>query len=395
MFIMYAADSTNVTVSPRLGTGQVQPQFDSSAQISVLEGTGIGSDGSLIANVRCDTCLSWTGGSMDPTDSSSNWIWGYKTGNAIDSTSTSANIQQHSYFSEFTLDLTKGTGGSSSNPFVQSSDSSSSSSGASASGSSAGATATATATASPTGGVSAPLASSNPSSAGSSHALRDPNYNVRVAHAVIMPLVFIIFFPVAALTIYLPYSNKVRYIHAPLQVLSLILMIVGFALGVKLATSRDETDKYHEIVGYIVVFSLILFQPALGLGQHLYFRRTGGRSPMGHFHRWLGRIIVALGVVNGGLGFMQSGPLGSENEPHYAVILYSCVAGVIFLIYLSILFMSNAAAGRSGSGSIPEKKNRHRQGYEMYSSSPSVSAPRHEPDDNYYGGNRQPSRRYR
>merc|ERR1711939_613994 len=64
MFVVYAADSTNVTVSPRLGTGHTQPQVNGDAQISVLEGTGIASDGSLVANVRCechlDACRPWT-----------------------------------------------------------------------------------------------------------------------------------------------------------------------------------------------------------------------------------------------------------------------------------------------------------------------------------------------
>merc|ERR1711939_640385 len=95
MFVVYAADSTNVTVSPRLGTGHTQPQVNGDAQISVLEGTGIASDGSLVANVRCDSCLNWSGGSMDPTDSSSSWIYAYKSGDALDSTSTDESISQH------------------------------------------------------------------------------------------------------------------------------------------------------------------------------------------------------------------------------------------------------------------------------------------------------------
>lgn len=53
IFVMYA-DSTgaNVTVSPRLGVGHVQPKSDTSAQVTLLEGSGI-ANGQMIANIKC------------------------------------------------------------------------------------------------------------------------------------------------------------------------------------------------------------------------------------------------------------------------------------------------------------------------------------------------------
>ncbi len=53
MFLIYADSSgSNITLSPRLGKGEVEPDFDSEAQISLLEGTGI-ANGVMTANVRC------------------------------------------------------------------------------------------------------------------------------------------------------------------------------------------------------------------------------------------------------------------------------------------------------------------------------------------------------
>jgi len=53
MFIMYTDSSgTNVTLSPRLGTGHVEPKYNSAAQITMLEGTGV-SNGVMTANFRC------------------------------------------------------------------------------------------------------------------------------------------------------------------------------------------------------------------------------------------------------------------------------------------------------------------------------------------------------
>ena len=53
IFVAYAsASGRNVTLSPRVGRGYVQPRFDSTAQVSLLEGSGI-ADGRMTVNVRC------------------------------------------------------------------------------------------------------------------------------------------------------------------------------------------------------------------------------------------------------------------------------------------------------------------------------------------------------
>lgn len=53
IFIMYTDSSgSNVTVSPRLGTGHSQPNYNSDAKITLLDGTGV-SNGKMVANVKC------------------------------------------------------------------------------------------------------------------------------------------------------------------------------------------------------------------------------------------------------------------------------------------------------------------------------------------------------
>ena len=52
IFIVYADSSgSNVTLSPRLGHGNFQPDFDDQAQVSLLGGSGI-ANGKITANVR-------------------------------------------------------------------------------------------------------------------------------------------------------------------------------------------------------------------------------------------------------------------------------------------------------------------------------------------------------
>ena len=53
IFVIYAdAGSTNVTLSPRLGKGHVEPLFNQDAEVFLLEGSGI-KNGQITANVRC------------------------------------------------------------------------------------------------------------------------------------------------------------------------------------------------------------------------------------------------------------------------------------------------------------------------------------------------------
>ena len=54
IFVIYAdASGNNVTLSPRLGKGHVEPEFNSEAQVFLLDGSGI-ANGMMTANVRCE-----------------------------------------------------------------------------------------------------------------------------------------------------------------------------------------------------------------------------------------------------------------------------------------------------------------------------------------------------
>jgi hypothetical protein len=52
-FVIYTSGSgTNVTLSPRLGSGHNTPTFNSAAQVTLLEGSGV-KDGVMTANIKC------------------------------------------------------------------------------------------------------------------------------------------------------------------------------------------------------------------------------------------------------------------------------------------------------------------------------------------------------
>ena len=120
IFVVYTNGKGNVTVSPRLGTGYVEPKHDTAANITLLEGLGV-VNGRMVANVRCENCGSWSGGSMDFTSTTAVWIAASKSRNPLASPDFSENIQQHDDYSPFSWDLSVAKGGASNNPFLNSS----------------------------------------------------------------------------------------------------------------------------------------------------------------------------------------------------------------------------------------------------------------------------------
>ena len=53
IFMVYGdADGQNVTLSPRLTSGYVMPNYNQAAQVTLLPGSGI-NNGTMTANVRC------------------------------------------------------------------------------------------------------------------------------------------------------------------------------------------------------------------------------------------------------------------------------------------------------------------------------------------------------
>lgn len=156
-----------------------------------------------------------------------------------------------------------------------------------------------------------------------------------------MSVLFLLFFPLIALTLYLRTTKKVRYIHMPLQLLSIILLIIGLGAGILLGKNIDAMSETHEVLGYFITGCLIFIQPILGIYQHLYYHKTHGRSALGVCHQWLGRLVILAGIVNGGLGFQQTSAMGLTSwVPLWAVVAYSIVAVVVFLIYVTVVVAS-------------------------------------------------------
>ncbi|KAK9780821.1 hypothetical protein SCAR479_02007 [Seiridium cardinale] len=334
MFIMYTDGSGNVTISPRLGTNHVMPTEDTSsnaADLTLLAGSGV--DGNTMrANVLCTNCDKWDGGEMSLSSTSASWIAAWKSGSSLDTTSKSASIQQHDEDpGSFTVDLTGATVSSDSNPFVAASgnsssggDSSSGSSGSSGSGS----TGSDSGSGSSSGGIS-----QNTSSSQTPHLI--------AAHGIIMAITFVIMYPIGS--ILMPLLGKWA-IHAAWQIVSFLLMWAGFGLGVVVAQRTFYNfSATHTQLGTVVVV-LMVAQPALGFIHHRRYLATQRRTLISTAHLAYGRILMALGVINGGLGLRLAG------ASHSLITAYSVVAAIIAVAYLAVKLFTHWRQRKAGNG---------------------------------------------
>lgn len=336
IFLMYQDGMGNLTLSPRLGERYSMPRLDSSdtaARLVLLEGSGVSEDGTtMTANVACPNCEKWSGGEMVLSSTSASWIAAWKEGPSLATTDRAATIAQHDGHAQFKVDLTQATVDSDSNPFIlRETDGGDGGDGGSSSGPGQG---------SGSGGIVVTTTSSRGS--------------VLAAHGVIMALVMAVLYPLGSLV--MPLVGK-WWVHGAWQVIAFCLMWAGFGLGVETARQRDMVSganqpsacptsrltvtqiftERHTILGTVVV-ALMAIQPGLGYLHHLQYLKTRRRGVVSYVHIWWGRILMVLGVVNGGLGLHLS------SERNSLVVAYSVVAAVTFLCY--VLYKSFVVFGR-------------------------------------------------
>lgn len=146
--------------------------------------------------------------------------------------------------------------------------------------------------------------------------------------------------------------NSVLKVHIAIQVLSWLLFITAFGLGLYYGITGKYMTEAHPIIG-IVLVAMLVFQPFAGWLHHKQFLRTGQRSAISHGHIWVGRIAIILGMINGGLGLELGGV-----ETRY-VIAYSVVAGVMGVAYLGSIVYGEIARSRRTSVVSSEREKTH------------------------------------
>ncbi|CEL09736.1 hypothetical protein ASPCAL12866 [Aspergillus calidoustus] len=312
MFLVYASASNphNITISPRTATGHVPPLYNHHTHISLLPTSSSGIDNGIItAEIECHTCLEGYGGSMDPSSTSTHWVWAFRErpasgdGGSLRSDDVTAAIHFHDSFGRVTVDLSRARTGHSSSPGDG-------------------------------GGYQDPFtdpdfravrpADGTASSGGSIHS------SLVTAHAVLMSLTFLVFFPLFALSV--PLGYPLLKVHAPLQASTVLSTLIGAGIGlyIWLSWGIPPSAAPHPILGLALISLLTFILPTLGYLQHLHFVRVGRKGIYAYAHRWLARLVILVGVGNGVVGLLWA---GAERR---LVGWYVAFATLVLLVYVGI-----------------------------------------------------------
>lgn len=294
------------------------PTHDSSAGISLLEGSGI-VDGRMVANVRCTNCQQWDGGSMTLSDPSSEWIYAHRSGQPIDSDDLNAAISQHDSNGAFQWDLTRASGGSSGNPFTDAATNASSS----------------TTTSGRNSWTQMSSAAQN---------------RMIVAHGALASLAFIALFPLGAILVRVAHLPHLAWVHGGLQITGYAIFISAAGIGIFMARGGSYLAEPHAVIG-LLLLAVLFFMPFLGIVHHKMYKKVQKRTVWTYAHSFTGRGALVLGMVNGGLGLRLAG------AAHGARIAYGVCAGVVGVVYVCAAVFGEVKRGqrkREGEGLIGE-----------------------------------------
>jgi hypothetical protein len=167
----------------------------------------------------------------------------------------------------------------------------------------------------------------------------DSRQKILIAHGVLAALAFVLLFPVGSILIRLGTFRGVWLVHGIFQLFAYVVYIVAFGLGVWMVNSipYNLLDTYHPIIG-IILFVLLFFQPILGYVHHVKFKKYSRRTVWSYGHLWLGRIVITLGMINGGLGMLlaSDAPAFLSFRPTQGqIIAYGVIAGIMWLAWVA------------------------------------------------------------
>lgn len=84
------------------------------------------------------------------------------------------------------------------------------------------------------------------------------------------------------------------------------------------------------------MLAALFVQPVLGLIHHSRFKKLRRRQIWSHLHLWNGRLMIPLGIINGGLGLRIAG------ASRTIVTAYAAVAGVLAGLWIVVALFSES-----------------------------------------------------
>ncbi|KAI1207351.1 putative iron reductase domain protein [Annulohypoxylon truncatum] len=299
MFVVYPSQSGNsLTISPRIATGHTEPVYTPEIDIEMMPGTGRDNSTNMFTfNGRCTNCRSWSGGSgkIDVTSKIQSMM--YATGEDrpyLASDARDGPLKMHYNYGTFTMDMVHATGPA---------------------------------------GVPLIENSVNSTLVGTAQRLSTEGKKdmVAMAHGVIMILVFVGLFPFG--TFVLRFGNWVRW-HGINQAFGFLLTFIASIMGFVISKTYNRSKSFntaHQVIG-LFVFIFLFAQFTLGFMHHRQFKKTKEPTKLAPIHRWLGRLILSLGGLNGVLGFKLA-----ESEEYIIVLTFLSLAILPTLVIILLV----------------------------------------------------------
>lgn len=171
---------------------------------------------------------------------------------------------------------------------------------------------------------------------------------VRLTHGILMGIAFVIFMPLGGIAMRTMSFKGLVWIHAGWMMFAYIIALAAMGLGIWAAVQINYLGTYHAIIGLVVIGCLLL-QPITGLVHHLIWRKKQARNVATYPHLWWGRAVITLAMINGGLGLqlVQAYQPGTKK----GIIVYSVIAGVIWLVWMGVIVMDFFSRRKPDNGS--------------------------------------------
>ncbi|KAG9240837.1 hypothetical protein BJ878DRAFT_523882 [Calycina marina] len=304
IFMMYAdSTGTNITLSPRYGGGNYEPEHTKDVIVHVMPGSQV-VNGRMTANVRCEQCLTWPGGSVDTANTKAPFMFARGPEQDFTSNSVSASVKRHAHYGSFTLDLTKALGTK-----------------------------------------AVPNADYADSAGTVQLSAKDDKDLAPPFHAFFMLFAFVGVMPIGVLILRILDRPKWHGIN---QAISVLLALAGVGLGFYIGTLYQRTRSFtsaHQIFG-IIIMAMLIGELIVGFLHHRMYMLTRIPTILTKIHIWIGRVVISCGIANGFLGF----PLALNRKYNWALlILVGLVLGVA-APFLFWRYRRNIQKKRTASG---------------------------------------------
>jgi hypothetical protein len=174
------------------------------------------------------------------------------------------------------------------------------------------------------------------------------------AHAICATVAFAILFPSGGIMIRILSFRGLWLVHGLFQILAYLVYIAAFAMGVWMATHINMMHNKHPVIGVICLLLLFL-QPFLGFIHHFAFKKYSRRVFWSYAHIWIGRFVITLGIINGGLGLQLAQRINFNPPKQSYIIAYAVVAGVMWLLYVASAIFGEAKRRKSKYAAVSQE----------------------------------------